>query len=108
MGTNFSKEYESMGASDESVEVRNEGASQWREGERVMWARTSHKIMRGWKPRMRARDSGEKTKESDVARPSHESTRRWEPVMKRKEPERREVEAVIRGVSTRDKMATSS
>lgn len=28
---------------------------------------------------MRERDSGERTKEGDVARPSHESMRRWEP-----------------------------
>ena len=46
---------------------------------RVTLSRTSHKIMRGWKPRMKERESGERTKEGDVARPSHESMRRWEP-----------------------------
>ena len=28
---------------------------------------------------MKERESGERTKEGDVARPSHESMRRWEP-----------------------------
>ena len=57
---------------------------------------------------MRARDSGERTNESDVTRPSHESMRRWGPLMKRKEPVRRGLEAVMRGVQNRDKMAPSS
>ena len=49
-----------MGASDESVEVRNEGASQWREGARQCHGQEL------WTPGMRTRDSGERAKEGGV------------------------------------------